>query len=69
MTISELRSTSAPHVYGGDPRRELLFDFADRVLPMYMGVILIFSPSSKSASCAPHVYGGDPISIPAYISG
>ena len=32
----------------------------DKVLPMYMGVILVGSIDWPLALSAPHVYGGDP---------
>ena len=35
-----------------------------RVLPMYMGVILMAWRSGQVAQGAPHVYGGDPLSLP-----
>ena len=62
LTSSSLAATSssAPHVYGGDPQISGLASLFKDVLPMYMGVILTRVKARMHHKGAPHVYGGDP---------
>ncbi len=60
MEIGQNRCLRIPHVCGGDPSVNSLFNLNHLVFPMYVGVILSLICRFSPRFCIPHVCGGDP---------